>query len=863
MTLAGGYKIGPYEILSAIGAGGMGEVYRARDARLGRDVAVKVLPEAFARDPERMARFGREAKVLASLNHPNIAAIYGFEDSGGVHALVMELVEGPTLADRIAAGPIPMDEALRIARQMADALEYAHERGIVHRDLKPANIKISRDDAVKILDFGLAKAIEGDASSMDINKSPTLTRMATMQGVLLGTAAYMSPEQAKAKPVDRRADIWAFGCVLYEMLTGNMAFSGETVSDTLAAVIRAEPDWPQLPANTPARVRVLLQRCLQKDPKQRLRDIGDARISLDEVLSGEPELTLLAPATGSGSFWRRAIFSIVGTAGLVIVGVAAYFVGRTGTLTQEPSYQQLTFDRGTIYQARFAPDGQTVLYSAAWNGQPTGIYSVSPNAPESRAVGLNDSSLFAVSASQIAVSIGCKNIFAGACEGTLATVPISGGAPREIADHVVSADWTPDGSELAAIREENGEFQVEFPLGKVIYKSLTWLDFLRVSPHGDDIAFAQYSTDSTDAGSAVILDPNGRQLARSGQFNSLEGLAWRPSGDQIWFAATKTSGWADSIHAMTIAGRDHVVLTIPDVLRVDDISSEGHVLVSQDQWRSGIQYDDGKNAGERDFSWLDGALLSDLSKDGQELAFVDNQEAAGIKSLAYIRKADDASAVKLGIGNFPAISPDGRWALVDAVDPQHLELLPTGIGEARSLNPHGLQQLQWQGWMPGGKGVYFAANDGHDWRIYVQGLNGGAPRAVTSAISVNAIQYPSRLVSPDGKFVFARDLNGKGTLYPLAGGQPQPVRGLLPADIWANWSSDGKSIYVYQDERIRAQVFRLDLSTGKRQLVRTVAPPDIAGLTGILAFRITADGNAYAYSYGRALSALYLVKGFQ
>jgi eukaryotic-like serine/threonine-protein kinase len=300
-------SLGAYEIVALVGSGGMGEVYRARDSKLGRDVALKVLPEAFAHDTERMARFQREAKVLASLNHPNIASIYGLEDSGATHALVMELVEGPTLADRIKQGPISVDESLRIAKQIAEALEYAHERGIVHRDLKPANIKVTTDDAVKILDFGLAKALDGDAASMDISTSPTISRLATMQGVLLGTAAYMSPEQAKGKSVDRRADIWAFGCVLYEMLTGKMAFSGEAVTDTLAAVIRAEPDWSQLPAATPVRVRVLLQRCLQKDPKQRLRDIGDARISLDEVLSGAPDPALADTPQAAAPLWRRAL----------------------------------------------------------------------------------------------------------------------------------------------------------------------------------------------------------------------------------------------------------------------------------------------------------------------------------------------------------------------------------------------------------------------------------------------------------------------------------------------------------------------------------------------------------------------------
>jgi len=342
MPIQSGTHLGPYEILSAIGAGGMGEVYRARDPKLGRDVAIKVLPEAFANDAQRMARFQREAKVLASLDHPNIATIHGLEESGGVRALVMQLVEGPTLADRIKAGPIPVDEAVRISRQIADALEYAHERGIIHRDLKPANVKVTNDDAVKVLDFGLAKALEGGPSSIDISTSPTISRMATQQGVLLGTAAYMSPEQAKAKSVDRRADIWAFGCVLYEMLTGKTAFRGETVTDTLASVIKEEPDWSRLPAATPMRVRVLLQRCLQKDPKQRLRDIGDARISLDEVIAGAPEdaASLAAVGRPAKKTWRMWVER--GVAGASIL--AAAFLAFLYFHQKPPASQAMRFE---------------------------------------------------------------------------------------------------------------------------------------------------------------------------------------------------------------------------------------------------------------------------------------------------------------------------------------------------------------------------------------------------------------------------------------------------------------------------------------------------------------------------------------
>ena len=368
MPIQSGTHLGPYEILSAIGAGGMGEVYRARDPKLGRDVAIKVLPEAFARDAERMARFQREAKVLASLDHPNIASIYGLEDSGGTRALVMQLVEGPTLADRIKAGPIPVDESVRIAKQIADALEYAHERGIIHRDLKPANVKVSNDDIVKVLDFGLAKALEGDPSSLDISTSPTISRMATQAGVLLGTAAYMSPEQAKAKTVDRRADIWAFGCVLYEMLTGKVAFPGDSVTDTLAGVIRAEPDWSQLPTATPMRVRVLMQRCLQKDPKQRLRDIGDARISLDEVLSGAPDLAPVGRAEAAAPRWHRALpWALLG---LMTVAFAAlvfvYFREKPAPAAVVHRYEIAAPDPSANV-VTLSPDGTRLVFASVPN----------------------------------------------------------------------------------------------------------------------------------------------------------------------------------------------------------------------------------------------------------------------------------------------------------------------------------------------------------------------------------------------------------------------------------------------------------------------------------------------------------------
>jgi serine/threonine protein kinase/Tol biopolymer transport system component len=392
MTLPPGSSLGPYEVVGAIGAGGMGEVYRARDTKLGREVALKVLPEEFAADAERMARFEREAKVLASLNHPNIASIYGFEDSSGAgtpaRALVMELVEGPTLADLITRGLIPLDEALPIAKQIADGLEYAHERGIVHRDLKPANVKITPDGAVELLDFGLAKALEGDAVAKDPSSSPTMSRLATQAGIILGTAAYMAPEQAKGKPVDRRADIWAFGCVLYEMLTGKKPFDGETVTDILASVVKSEPDWNALPADVSLRIRELLERCLVKDPRRRLRDIGDARITLEETASGAG-VDSGRPLPGSGGGTRRAPLRAVPWAiagiSICLAAFAGWWVGNRNVAPPPQRFPVLSFipppANTTFHDFGFSagpvvvsPDGKRLAFSATDSNGVTKLY---------------------------------------------------------------------------------------------------------------------------------------------------------------------------------------------------------------------------------------------------------------------------------------------------------------------------------------------------------------------------------------------------------------------------------------------------------------------------------------------------------
>jgi eukaryotic-like serine/threonine-protein kinase len=511
MPLQPGNRLGPYEILAAIGAGGMGEVYRARDAKLGRDVALKVLPEAFARDAERMARFQREAKVLASLNHPKIASIYGLEDSGATHALVMELVEGPTLADRIHSGPIPIDETLRIAKQITEALEYAHERGIVHRDLKPANIKVTNDDAVKVLDFGLAKAIEGDAASMDIATSPTMSRMASQAGVLLGTAAYMSPEQAKGKAVDRRADIWAFGCVLYEMLTGKMAFHGESVTDTLAAVIKEEPDWSRLPAGTPIRVRALLQRCLQKDPKQRLQAIGDARISLDEVLSGAAEPSLAGAAGISAPLWRRslpwALFGVTAIAFAALAWVHLRVVDTPARTVdairfQIPLPQSATLPNDSIFSV--SPDGSHLAFFAAGSDGVQRVWVRPLDSLEARSLPGSESP----DATPFFWSPDSRYI-AFYTDGRLKKIDISGGPAEtlcDLPDEEIGGSWNRDGVIIVG-QQHGGLLRVSANDGSV--SPLTTLDpsrkeiyhdFPSLLPDGHHFIYLRFSSKTENSG---------------------------------------------------------------------------------------------------------------------------------------------------------------------------------------------------------------------------------------------------------------------------------------------------------------------------------------------------------------------------
>jgi Tol biopolymer transport system component len=513
MAIPVGTRLGPYEILSAIGAGGMGEVYRAHDTRLNRDVALKVLPEAFARDAQRMARFEREAKLLASLNHPHIAAIYGLEESGPIRALVMELVEGPTLAERILNGAIPLDEALPIARQVADAVEYAHDKNVIHRDLKPANIKVTAEGTVKVLDFGLAKALSDEPTQEDMSNSPTLSMAATRQGVILGTAAYMAPEQARGKTADRRADIWAFGVVLYEMLTGKRAFEGEDVSMLLAAVMKSEPDWERLPADLPPAVRVVLRRCLQKDPKQRLQAIGDVRLAMEGAF--ETVRSEAAPAATQPAGWWRAVVVGLATlvAGSVIAGLTVWTLMRPAP--QRPARWPLTPSAGESMTSQtgtdiaISPDGTRIVYIADRNGTRQLYLRRTDQLGTAAIPGTEDAiaPFFSPDGEWVA--------FGAYPEGKLKKVSLLGGPPVTICDvpDLRNASWGDGGTIVfASGLTEGGLFRVSAAGGKPellaapdAERGEQWYRWPEFLPGEHAVLFTVYTTGAIEKAQIAVL----------------------------------------------------------------------------------------------------------------------------------------------------------------------------------------------------------------------------------------------------------------------------------------------------------------------------------------------------------------------
>jgi Tol biopolymer transport system component len=853
MPLGPGVRLGAYEIVEAIGTGGMGEVYRARDARLEREVAIKVLPARLSDDPGALARFEREAKAVAALSHPGILAIFDFGTADGVAYAVTELLDGETLRDRLAHGPLAVRKAVEYAIQIAEGLGAAHEKGIVHRDLKPENLFLTNDGRVKILDFGLAR--QTIVAQPEDTSSPTLSRH-TEPGTVLGTVGYMSPEQVRGLPADQRSDVFSFGAVLYEMLSGRRAFKGDSSAETMHAILKDDPpDLLDTNRNLPPGLERIVRHCLEKRPEQRFHSAHDVAFDLQAVSASSGSTTALAPLRSVR--WKRAVgLGALLVAALALGALADRTLRRTHS-TEPPTYHRLTFDRGTLGTARFAPDGNSIVYNAAWRGEPTEVFTTRLDSRESRPLGLSGAVLHAISSmSELAVGLSALGA-AFNSTSTLARVPLSGGAPREVLAGVTWADWSPDGSELAVVHREGDLYRVEFPVGTVLYETKGEVTHLRVSPRGDWLAFAEHETGTaaTSAGSVLAMDRKGASRVLSKDWVDLFGVAWRPDGQEVWFTATRKSGDFKALHAVTLDGKERLVERMLGQIDLQDIGGGGRVLLTHPSLGIELVALARGATRERDITWLGNSALADLSEGGERVLFTELPEGGAEGGFVYLRKTDGSPAVRLGEGQALALSRDGRWALARRSSPSRLVLLPTGVGEAKSVPGQGLTYLA-GGWFPDSRRFVFVAASAGGVRSYEQALDGGEPKAIGPAGTSGT------LVSPDAKTLLATGPNGF-VLVPLEGGEPRKCADLESEDGPIRWSADGASIYVARYQRITTQVFRVELASGRRLLLWEVggARDPVGADSPVVS--VTADGKAYAYSFFRSLGDLYLVDGLK
>jgi len=867
-ALAAGEVLGPYKIEKKLAEGGMGEVYQAFDDRLGRRVAIKVLPARLSRDASALIRFERETKALAALSHPNILTIFDIGRTGGTAFAVTELLSGVTLRQRLDRGKLPVATAVDVAAQVARGLAVAHAAGIVHRDLKPENLFLTAGGPaggiIKILDFGIAFTVP--RTGLD-----AVPLRLTAENTVIGTARYMSPEQARGESCDHRSDIFSLGAVLYEMLTGSPAFPGDTPLAALHAISELDPVplATLCPAASPQLVR-LVHRCLDKEPDRRFQSASDLAFNLESLAEAPPAVATSTAPTKR----RRGLLRAAAVAGLLLAAGAL-----VGTLAQRywgqsepPTFQRLTFRRGHIHSARLTPDGQTIVYSAAWDGRPYELFTTRVDSPESRPLGLPPAYLQAISLrGQMLVSL-IRERDGTRVGHTLAWVPLAGGAPRPILEAYRPrwVDWVPGGESLALLQVEKREFRIEYPRGKMIWRSDDYTWDLRVAPAGDALAFCQSPGGDHKV---VILDRAGKVMAQSGGWGappmiSMTGedsprgcLAWAPDGKEVWFAGTRPGG-ESGLYALTRDGEVRPLLRVPgaQALLLFDVSREGSALLAQVSSRNSLMVRAPGEREERDLAWFEGSEFPFLSADGCWLLFTEGGEGGGERMSIYLRGTDGSPAVRLGDGLALEISPDGRWALARSVaDPGRLSLLPTGAGEPRPLPPLPIA-IGRARWLAGGKQLLVNGTEpGKGLRVYALDIGAKTARPVTSSEAA-ALVYAT---SPDGsRFATWSYVDGV-KIYPLAGGEPRSIPGVRFEEWPIQWRADGRVLYMGRASRGgRYLIDEVDLATGRRTRWKELRVADPAGAE-IGYVRMTPNGEAYAYNSWNMLSTLYLVKGLR
>ena len=732
MRFASGDRLGPFEILSPVGAGGMGEVYRARDTRLDRTVAIKLLPSELLNAPgRRIERFRREALAIARITHPHICTLHDVGEDGPAIFLVMEYVEGVTLAARLQDGPLPLALALRSAIQIADALDHAHRHGVVHADLKPGNIMLTRD-SVKLLDFGLAKLKERDEEApVDATKSERLTQV----GSIAGTVLYMAPEQIEGREVDGRTDIFAFGVVLFEMLSGRRPFAGKSRASLMAAIVDAEPPaLSSLQSRAPAALERLIRRCLAKDPEDRWQTARDMAAELRWIVE---DAAGNIPAAMNRGPRRGRLWGSVAGAGLtavVLAATAASMWPRPGVAEYLPA----TFRKGAVSSARFTPDGLSFVYSASWEGQPYAAFLGRPANPDARDLQLQDARIMSISrAGDMAVLFGPQNITHTWGMRTLARIPMAGGSRRDMLSGVVDADWIPGTDTLAVIRDTGGNrpWTVEFPAGRTVHETpAAWS--LRVSPDGSRVAFFEGPVMFGSAPQAMItvVDSAGRKSTLTRDWAGF-GLAWAPSGTEIWFTATRPAPgeFAPSLHGVSLSGVERPVYRAPDWLVLHDISNDGRVLLSRNTIHISLTCKRPRDTSERDLTWQLASAAKGISPDGETLVFEDELlSSPSGNPVIFSRNIEGSPAISIGEGSGAALSPDGKWVL--ALRNGDLVLLPTGIGATVTLPKGDLVKVGHGAWLPDSKRIVFTGYTADNTpRGYLQEIPAGLPRAINAA----------------------------------------------------------------------------------------------------------------------------------
>ena len=862
--LTAGERFGPYDILGPLGAGGMGIVYRARDTRLGREVAIKTLPPESVTDVSRLQRFEAEARAASALNHPNVVAVFDVGREGDTPYLVTELLQGQTLRERLDEGPLAPRKVIELGVQVAHGLAAVHEKGIVHRDLKPENLFLTRDAQLKILDFGVARTSEGLAP-------PTGTLPLTQSGAVMGTAGYMSPEQVRGRVADARSDLFSLGAILFECLGGARAFPGETPVERGYAILNAEPAELKAPS---ALVRVV-RRCLEKDPDQRFQTARDLAFALESATEGS------APqAVSARSRWPTVALAGIGAVVALSVLAVLTDVRREAPVAtpasppvvepaKPPVSRRVTFRNGSIYNARFTSDGRGIAYAGAFESTPPRVYSGVLDGPQLRPASGPGTMLFDVSEKD-ELALGDLRAEASTRAGlVLSRSSLAGGAARPLYEGVTWADFGPQDA-MVLTRFADSMWSIEFPPGHVVVSSPQQVEEARLSPDGSMIAFLRHPVVGDDRGTVEIIDRTGKLLTKSNSAWTMAGLAWAPSGQEVWFSA----GYDDvarQIYALSLEGTQRLVYGGPGSLRLLDIDPKGRLLAVTGILRSRMFGLVAGDTRERSLSWLDGSMPLDLAPDGTALLFLEGFGPAGTEVQTWFRRFEqpDDTPVLLSLGWGRALSPDQRWAIITPTPPFNtLRLVPTGVGAQRELPGGDFESIGFVRYFPDGQRIAFSAVDAsHRQHLYVQSVLDAETETGPVQVSDEELSLVAP-PSPDGKWLVGYSGKSKrATLVPVGDPKsgPRVLERLVPGDLPVQWTADGKSLWLMRQPKLNAeisvQVLRYELATGKTIPVTTLHPADAVGMDHIRQGLLAPDGRHYVYTAHQSLDELYLIEG--